>query len=426
MTLLHPRAAPSDPARPAVERIAGDASRVPNGAGPRRLDDRCDVPGVGFAIDRLDAVDAVAHREAWVDLAARALEPNVFLDPDFALPAAQHLAGRRRPCFVLVWAVEGGERRDLVAVCPVVGRRAALRGLASTWMHDLSTLGFPMLDRARAVPALAALLGWAADDLRAASGLVIPSLPADGPTAAALRQVAAEGGLEIAVLDTWERAALHGGPAGRAALSAKGAKELRRQRRRLADLGRLVHATAEDDGAVRADIERFLALEAAGWKGAARTAMLSSSARTAFLRTATRMLVRRGLCRVDSLTVDGAPVAMAVTLSAGGAEFLWKIAYREDVARTSPGVQLVLAITETRLRDGRPMEVDSCAVPAHPMIDRLWRGRIRLCDAAVALRPGRPGAFRRAVAIERGARRLRATAKRLVLAWSARRVPARG
>ena len=416
MSLLHPRAAPLGLARPALARTGWDG---PDAASWSLRADRAGAPGAGFSVDRLDAVDAVAHRDAWTDLTGRALESNVFLDPDFALPAAQHLSGGRRPCFVMVWAVDGGERRDLVAVCPIVGRRGALRGLASAWMHDLSTLGLPLLDRARAGPALRALLVWAGHDLQGASGLLLPSLPADGPTAAALREVAGACGLDLAVLDSWDRAALRaGGPVG---LQPKGAKELRRQRRRLAGLGVLAHVAAETDDDVRAAVERFLALEAGGWKGAAGTAMLSSSARTAFLRTATRMLVRRGRCRIDSLTVDGVPVAMAVTLSTGDVDYLWKIAYREDVARCSPGVQLVLAITEARRRDGRAAITDSCAVPGHPMIDRLWRDRIRLCDVAVAVHPGRPGAFRRAVAVERGMRRLRAEAKRLVLAWRARR-----
>ena len=107
-------------------------------------------------------------------------------------------------------------------------------------------------------------------------------------------------------------------------------------------------------------------------------------------------------------------------MATGGVEFLWKIAYREDVARYSPGVLLVLDITEAQGRSGRAATVDSCAVPDHPMIDRLWGGRIRLCDVAVALRPGGGPAFRRAVAVERWARRLRSEAKRIMLGWRAR------
>lgn len=37
-------------------------------------------------IERVDARGMVAHRDAWADLAARALEPNLFLEPDFLLP----------------------------------------------------------------------------------------------------------------------------------------------------------------------------------------------------------------------------------------------------------------------------------------------------------------------------------------------------
>jgi hypothetical protein len=33
---------------------------------------------------------------------------------------------------------------------------------------------------------------------------------------------------------------------------------------------------------------------------------------------------------------------------------------------------------------------DSCATENHPMIDRLWRERLALCDRLVALRPQVP------------------------------------
>ena len=420
MSLLQPRLGSSASVGDGRAHAAWDS---PDTRAPRSDPvERAQATAPGYAVDRIGAVEAALHRDAWADLVARALEPNVFLDPDFALPAARHLAAGRSPGFAMVWAVEDGERRDLVAVCPIMGRRGLQRGLASVWFHDLSTLGFPMLDRARAAPALRALLAWAGENLRGASGLLVPSLPADGPTAAALREVASTDGLDLALLATWERAALRpGARAGLAALSSKGAKELRRQHRRLGEAGALAFARADTDDAVRAGIEQFLVLEAGGWKGAGGTAMLASPGRTAFLRCATRMLVVRGLCRVDSLTLDGSPIAMAVTLSAGGVDFLWKIAYREDVARFSPGVQLVLAITEAQGRSDGAATIDSCAIPDHPMIDRLWRDRIRLCDVAVATRPGHGGAFRRAAAVERTARRLRAQAKRLVLAWRARR-----
>ncbi len=380
-----------------------------------------DVTGSqALLVERLDAADAAAHRTAWLDLMGRALEPQVFFDPDFVLPAAQHLSSRRRPTFILVWCSEARGPADLVGICPVVNRPNPLRVLASVWRHDLSTLAFPLLDSGCAVAAWQALLAWAAKGLPSARGLVIPSLPAEGPTAKALR-TAAGSDFAIAILDRWERAVLRPGQGGAAGLAPKGAKELRRQRRRLADLGTLAYVSFRKGDALRNGVERFLALEAAGWKGAARTALLDHPGPTVFTRTATRLLGTRSLCRVDALTLNGEPIAMAVILTAGATDFLWKIAYREDLARFSPGVQLVLDLTEAQMRDGRVGLTDSCAVPHHPMIDRLWRDRLPLVDVVVATRQGSSLAFTVAVAVERAARRARAGAKQAVLGWRVRR-----
>ena len=87
----------------------------------------------------------------------RALEANVFLDPDFALPAAQHLDVRRRPWLILVWADAARARTDLLAVWAVVDRAGPGRALAVSWLHELSTLGMPLLDGERAAGVIPAI-----------------------------------------------------------------------------------------------------------------------------------------------------------------------------------------------------------------------------------------------------------------------------
>jgi len=47
-------------------------------------------------VEILDAEAAAAHVAEWGRLAADCLEPNGFLEPGFALPAARHLAKHRR------------------------------------------------------------------------------------------------------------------------------------------------------------------------------------------------------------------------------------------------------------------------------------------------------------------------------------------
>lgn len=370
-------------------------------------------------VEALDPREAEPHRAAWAALCARALEPNPFLDPDFALPAAQHLA-LRRPTLALVWNDGAAGGPALLAVCPFANRGGIPFAPARVWSHDLAPLGVPLLDAARGAEALGALLGWAARARPRAAALLLTAVPADGPTAALLRSAAAVGGLGLAVLDAWERAALRG--AGGGGLSAKGAKEARRQRRRLAEGGALVHESARRGPELHAAVERFLALEARGWKGRAGGALLLSPGRAAFARAASRLLGRRGLFRVESLTRGGEPVAAAIVLTAGPVDYLWKIAYREALARFSPGVQLVLDVTAAQRREARAF-TDSCAVRDHPMIGRLWRDRIALCDLALELRPGARRRFALAVGAERARRALRGGLKR-ALGGLRRRRPA--
>ena len=371
-------------------------------------------------VEVLDPEAAAAHRSAWNDLLDRCLEDNVFLDPAFYLTAASHLAPREGLRFIMVWAGGPLAERNLIAVCPIVLPRNPLRRLATFWVHDLTALGVPLLDRDRGRIGLEALLAWMAKGLSGRGAVLFESIPSDGPTAALLRRVAETTQRRLVVLQHWHRAVLRseGAPdrAGLGALSPKASKEVKRQARRLAELGRLDYASL-CDGDLDGAAEQFLVLEAGGWKGRAGTALLGVASRAAFARTMIRRLGRKGRCRIERLALDGVPIAMAVVLSCGRNDYLWKIAYAEDLARFSPGVQLVLELSKRQKRDDRVLAIDSCAVPDHPMIDRLWRDRLALQDIAVEVGPDRSRAFPSALAGERLWRRLRASAKAVLHHW---------
>ena len=53
-------------------------------------------------------------------------------------------------------------------------------------------------------------------------------------------------------------------------------------------------------------------------------------------------------------------------------------------ARSSPGVQLALDLTEALLAEPDIARADSCATADHPMIDHLWRERLALTDLLIA------------------------------------------
>ncbi len=379
----------------------------------RALGDRWMGAPTGLVVEVCDVEAVARHVDAWSDLVARCFEPNVFNEPAFALSAARHFAPAHQPSFVLIW--DPSVSRRLLGLCAV--RRLKLGfGLDAwtAWSHQQATVAAPLLDRNRAGEALDALLGWCGGPPRAASGLVLRGVDANGPLG---RLLQTRGPARLAVLDRRSRAVLRRSSTEPplVAQSSKRAKEMRRQQRRLADTGLVDVEVASGGTAVREATERFLELEARGWKGARDTALLRDPGLAAFTRSMTRLLAREDKCHIHSLNVDGVPVAMGIVLSSGDRSFFWKTAYDETQAQWSPGKQLALALTTSQSGRATIALTDSCAVPDHPMIDRLWSDRMTVTDVFVAA----PGGFRR---FARDAKLIllraqaRAAAKRFVLA----------
>lgn len=351
----------------------------------------------------------------WADLASRAIEPNGFLEPGFALEAARHFPARSRPQFALVWKGAAGAGRRLVALFPIVAPGLALGGATTRgWLHKQAALATPLLDRDCAEEAAAALIDWLARRSPGAGALLFPTLPISGPAFAALTHAALATGRAWRVLDRRERAVLS--PGGDPAElwtrngSGKALSELRRRRRRLAEAGELTRRIYSDPAEIPAATEAFLALEASGWK-AKRGALLGHPSLATFVRSATRLLARERKCAIHSLELDGKPVAMGVVIESGGRSYFWKIAYDEDWRPQAPGVQLVFAITEAQTARAEIDMTDSCALPGHVMIERAWPERLAVCDLMIQTDAHAPARFNAACAAERTRRRLRAMAK---------------
>ncbi len=418
----------ANPARPPDVSAAGGRQRArPPVRRLGRLPDALTVASASHGALLVEALGAEAvarHRTAWVDLVGRALEPNVFLEPGFAVPAARLLAPKRAPIFVLVWAGKAPGGPELVALCPLAMPRLGFPRALAVWFHDLAALGAPLLDARLAQPALQAILAWMAQRVPRCRALVMSAVPVDGPTREAVRAVAAATGRSFATLDVRARAFLrHTGVADAARpaeLSSGRAKELRRQRRKLGSHGALSYVGADAGEPLLGAMEAFLALEAKGWKGRRGTALLSDAARAAFVRDMTQTLALEGKCRVDALMLGDEPVAMGVILSSGGRDFFWKTAFDEAWAALSPGVQFTLDLTRVQQQRRGVDATDSCAMPDHPMIDRVWADRLTIADLALAVRPGGARAFEALIARERLRRRARAWLKSLLAAWRKR------
>ncbi len=166
----------------------------------------------------------------------------------------------------------------------------------------------------------------------------------------------------------------------------------------------MLFTAATEPPAVAVALGDFLALEAGGWKGRAGTAAADRHDLRRFIRTAVGRLATDGKVSINRILVDGRAIAAGIVLRSGRGAWFWKIAYDEGFARFSPGVMLTVALTNELLEDTAIERADSCATENHPMIDRLWRERLALCDRLVALRPQGPfAAVRRLEALRAAA-----------------------
>ncbi len=346
-----------------------------------------------FAVEWLPLSQLESIVGSWRELASRALVPNVFYEPAFALAAAP-LFGRDVGA-VLVWS--GTAPRKLLGLFPArrETRRYGLKlPMLVGWTHPLAPFGVPLVEREAAEPVIAAWLAHVVGESELPGLLLLPYLPQEGPFAAALTAILRRAHMRAVELNRHARALL--APRGdrsayvEHALGPRQFRELRRTARRLNELGALLFATATERDAVAAATDDFLALEATGWKGNAGTAAARSGEVRGFIKAAVTALAAERKVAINRVFLDGRPIAAAITLRSGGTAWLWKAAYDESLVRYSPGVMLAASLTEELVENASVERTDSCATADHRVINRTWSERLALCDLMIAVRPDAP------------------------------------
>ncbi len=375
---------------------------------------------VPMTVEVLRPDAAGAYAAEWRRLAEDCLEPNIFLEPGFALAAARHLAKRRAPRFLFVWEGDTAGQRKLLAVCPLVpaGHFASFLP-ARIWTHEQAPLGTPLLDRTRAEEALAAIFAYCRAHLPRAAGLMFPTLPQEGAVAQLLVAGAAADGREIQIYGAHQRAILGAGQEPQSylerSITSVRRRKLKRARKLLEARGMVTFRVLREPSEIGDAAEAFLVLEAKGWKGRRGTAFLKSPERAAFARELVAKLASEGKYFIASLDLDGKPLAMALMLESGGRAYWWKVTYDEGFATYSPGVLLTLELTRVLLSDTKIALTDSCASADHPMIDHIWSERIAIADFLIAVDADRPQRFAAFATLEQLRRTLRGRLKGIVL-----------
>lgn len=373
-----------NPPVPAREIAEGSVARPPR-------------PGPALRIQLASARDFASLRDQWTALAARAAVANVFMDPAVALAFAENWPDPVR--ILLAWddEAEAGAAARLVGAWLLVERRTRLswpwKALISP-PGPVAYLGTPVIDRDHAVHALAAML----EAIRKTPGL--PKLVQAGdmsggsPVTDALETVLAGGAGRWRLIETRRRAKLtpHDDPKAfwASSMSARSLQGFARKRRQLGREGTLAFSCVDEPEAVAAGLEEFLRLEASGWKAARQSALACDAATAGFTRRMLAGLAERRLVSVQSLRLDGVPVAMWVVLFSGAAAFTWRTAYDEAYGRFSPGVLLLENSTAQLTSDPAIAFTDSCNHRDVGYQADRWPERHEVRDLLIDAGPDRP------------------------------------
>ena len=312
----------------------------------------------------------------WDALAEATAEPNPFYESWYLLPSLRLFDANGEVELVCLEA-EG----RLVGLLPLRRERRYYGHPLPhwrNWAHANMFLGSPLVARGFEAAFWRELLAWCDRNCGAALFLHLAHVPGEGPLAAALARVLDETRRAAATVMREERAMLRS-PLGaeaylEASLGGKKRKELRRQQRRLAEEGELAILRSAGPENIDAWAEEFLALEEAGWKGEAGSALACDFATRILFVEALEGAARRGRLERLAVRLDGKPVAMLASFLTPPGAFSYKTAFNEDFARFSPGVLLQCENLALLERPGIAW-TDSCAAADHPMIDHLWRER---------------------------------------------------
>jgi len=343
---------------------------------------------------------AIYHASAGFDLideldflCARSVEPNVFFNPRFLAPAMPRLEDREIRLAVVRDGDETASRLRLLLPFSVERPNIPLAvPTLRAWSSPFGPLGTPLVDSDDPMGVIEDFFAiLARPHLKLPRVFVLPDVRLNGPFATIMRMLAASRNLPLVVTNQFERpfleSTLDGEEYLRTALRPHHYREFRRLKRRLADTGEVDYAVARQPDEVRLALEAFLTLEASGWKGRERTAMVVDRYRAAFAREAIDRLSERDMVRIHTLSVAGNLVASLIVFIEQGVAYTWKTAYDEAFAAYSPGALLMVEVTRNHLDDPNIDATDSCAVPDHPIMSRLWSEHRPLGTLVVGLSP---------------------------------------
>jgi CelD/BcsL family acetyltransferase involved in cellulose biosynthesis len=327
---------------------------------------------------------APSDRQRWQALGEAAEPGSIFAEPWLMQCSLDHLDPGNRARMAVVEASDG----QWIGALPLT--EAWFHGRTpmpvwAAWSHPNQFVGSPLIRRGQAFRFWDALLTALSERAVGRLALVMRDLPSDDPSTQALLEVCRNHGRRLVVDRRRDRALLC------ARVGDARPSLCSHQRRRIGGLHRKL---TREVGDVRFDVWRgdevigqvdsFLSLERAGWKGSGGSALDCTPATAAFFRDVMVEGAARKQVELAALRVGEAVLAISTQLLGRDRVYGFKMAYDESRAPYAPGLLLLDRLTDEFLRRGVG-SVDSCASPGQQPLERLWSDRRELIDCRIAL-----------------------------------------
>lgn len=324
---------------------------------------------------------------AWSDLSSNLEQDNPFYH-HWAMRPALAAFGHKGVKIACVWDGEG--RDQLIFLAPIVAQPFYAKlpiGHWATWIYPHCYFGAPLVRRGRGEDAAAGLIDMLCGDGSAKSFLQFRRIDINGAVANGFRKFAARNGSFTHEAGSYERAILEARSCTNDFVATnfrkKQQKELRRQRRRLADLGPVQFQQLSDFSKLDVWLDEFFQLEHGGWKAASGTSLYSTAKDARWFRQLVHGAAAEKRLLFFRLSCAQKPVAMLIIVGSGEC-FSLKICHDPAFSRYSPGVLVEIESTKALLEQPGFQSADSCAAPNHPMINRIWRGRRTIGDLNIS------------------------------------------
>lgn len=334
----------------------------------------------------------------WEQLAGNALERSPSSEAWMLLPALRHLAAGENVRILLIYADSGQEDDKRLKLCGVFPLQISnqYKGLpiriVRLWNHRYSLSPAPLVHCDFAADCLRELLRWVRSEHPGTTLIEFRELRAESQFFRTLTEVLREedGGHQVADITTrafFRRRSSAASYLEGALANVHHRKELKRQERRLAEMGQLTYRRVRPDEDIAEWLDAFVRLEMQGWKGQQETAFGSKAEDLMYLKEVVTAAAGRGELMLLGLWLDDKPLALKLNFLCGEGGYTFKIAYDEAYSKYSPG--MLLELENIRQAHDQPdlVWLDSLALPNHPMVNRVWLDRTAIVTILIA--PGR-------------------------------------